>query len=346
MKRYFSLIILGVLIALAGFAVYAYFSKGQMSTVGEPSRDFAYRDTASIDKIFIADKDGHSSTLERTAKGWFVNGKYKCRPDAVLNLLEVIKLVEVRMPVRKEAKESVLKFMASNANKVEIYSDGELVKQYYVGHETEDYEGSYMLLTDISSGENYEEPYVCFIPGFRGFLLPRFIVNENEWRDRVVMNYTPPQVRMIKVEHLGMPPDSSFTIELKNVNSFVLRDLKGQELPFDEGKLRQYLVYYQNVSYEGLITGKNKKLQDSLSAGLPFAIISVTTNEFKTSEFKFYRKAFSAEKQPEHGVKYDYDPDRMFLNFATKEWALVQYFVFGKMLATSAYFMSDKSVKK
>jgi hypothetical protein len=342
-----SLLILTILAVLVGISIYIYKSKSKPSTVDEDSRNFHYRDTAAITKIFIADKDGNQSTVERTKKGWVVNGKYNCRRDAILNLLEVIKLLEVRMSVPKSGRANVIRFMATQATKVEIYVGDELVRQYYVGHEAEDAEGSYMLLTDVESGKNYPDPYVCFIPGFKGYLQPRFIVSENEWRDRIVLNYIPPQLKQIKSTNFETPADSSFTIDLVDANHFKLSNGKGVEIVYDDAKLRQFLIYFQNVSYEALITGKNKKLQDSLVTVKPFHAITVTTTNFKTDQYKFYRKQFLGNMNPEHGVKFDYDPDRLYMSFNDgKDWALIQYFVFGKLLTSVNYFAPANTVKK
>ncbi len=347
MKKKSSVIIITILLLLVSVSIYTYISKNKLTSIDAADRDFKFKDTAAITKIFIADKEGDQSTLERTAKGWIVNKKYSCRNEAILNLMEVIKHVEVKNPVAKEAKENVIKFMSANALKVEIYAGDDLVKQFYVGHETEDSQGSYMLLTDISSGENFKDPYACFIPGFVGFLKPRFIAKENEWRDRVVLNYIPPQLKQIKVQHFDLPPDSSFVIDVLNSNTFRLKNLQGVELPYNEPSMKQYLAYFQNISYEALITGKNKKLQDSLTLNKPFCEVSITTNDFKTEAFKFYRKQFTGEFIPEMGIKFDYDPDRLYLRFASdKEWALIQYFVFGKLLPTRNYFVAKTSVKK
>ncbi len=342
-----STVIIAVLLVLAVASVFIYKSKHKSTTVGdEEQRNFKYKDTAAITKIFIADKDGNSSTIKRTARGWIVNDKYNCRSDAILNLLETVKHVEVKMPVNKAVKPGVLKYMSAKAVKVEIYAGDNLVKQYYVGHEPPDYEGSYMLLTDPESGENYKDPFVCFIPGFKGYLIPRFITNENEWRDRLVLNYTPPQLKQIKVQHFDMP-DSSFTIDLNSTTSFRLKNAKNEDLAFDEAKLKQYLAYYQNISYEVLITGKNKKLTDSLTRNKPFCVISVTTTDLKTNDYKFYNKKPVSADIPEHGVTYQNDPDRLYMQFANdKEWALIQYFVFGKLLISSRYFAPAATVKK
>jgi hypothetical protein len=343
MKKKSSLFIISVLLVLVGFAIYVFKNKNKSTTDDAEGRNFKYKDTAAITKIFIADKEGDQSTVERTKNGWIVNGKYTVRTDAILNLLEAIKNVEVKMPVNKNIKENVLKVMASSALKVEVYVGNELVKQYYVGHETPDSEGSYMLLTDVGSGKNYQSPFVGYIPGFVGYLIPRYIAKENEWRDRVVINYIPPQIKQIKVQH-SETPDSSFTIDLASTTSFKLKNNLNVDIPFDEFKMKQYLAYFQNLSYEVLLTGKNKKLSDSLFKHKPFDVITISRQDFKIEEYKFYHK--TANIDAEHGVVYKYDPDRMYMRFeGDREWAIVQSFVFGKLLVSPKYFVKA-SVKK
>ncbi|MCB0410769.1 MAG: hypothetical protein KDD29_11160, partial [Flavobacteriales bacterium] len=186
-----SLIIITVLVALIAVSILIFKKKGNMSTLDEDSRSFKYTDTASVTKIFMADKNGRQCILKRTNEGWFVNDKFKVRSDAILTLLETIKRIEVKRPVARQAKTGTLKVLAYRSIKVEIYSNDELVKQYYVGHETPDGEGTHMLLTNLDTEENYEDPFVVFIPGFTGFLNTRFIVEEKVWRDLNVMNFTP-----------------------------------------------------------------------------------------------------------------------------------------------------------
>jgi hypothetical protein len=344
MKKRSSVIIIGILLLLAGFALYTYKYKNKSSTIDADSRNFRYKDTAAITKIFIADKEGDQSTLVRTKNGWVVNNKYPCRSDAILNLMEVIRNAEVKMPVPKKAREGVLKIMASTALKIEVYAGDELVKQYYIGHETTDSEGSYALLTNVETGENYKDPYVIFIPGFQGFLMPRFIAKEGEWRDRVVLNFTPPQMRKITLNNTEHP-DSSFTIDLLSTTSFVVKDAHGKEIPSDINKVKQYLAYFQNVSYEAIFTGRSKKLEDSLAAQKPFSVLSINTSDFRTHNYKFYYKQ-PTSVIPERGVVYKHDPDRLYLRFdSDKEWALIQYYSFGKLLVNPRYF-EPADVKK
>jgi hypothetical protein len=334
-----SVLIITVLLVLVSLSIYIYRTKGSMSTLDNDDRAFSFKDTAAITKIFIADKEGHSASVERTKIGWVVNGKYPCRSEAILNLLEVIRNVTVKMPVPKAAKENVIRFMASGALKVEIYVGDDRVKQYYVGHETEDSQASYMLLSNPETGKNYKDPYACFIPGFNGYLQPRYIAKENEWRDRLVLNYIPPQLKEVKVQYNGMPADSSFSIELLSATNFKLKDGNGRAVSFDDARLKQYLIYLQNISYEGLITGMNNRLMDSLATQKPFCVLSVTTTQFKTDVFKMYRMAPNPDVVPEKGVTFEFNPDRFYLRFDNdKEWAIAQYYVFGKLLVTPQYF--------
>jgi hypothetical protein len=346
MNRRTTVLIVVALLLLSGVALYLHLSKTTGTTSGDESRAFAFKDTAAITRIFIADKEGSASDLRRTSRGWIVNDKYPCRSEAILNLLEVIRNVEVKMPVPRQAKEPVIRIMSAAALKVEIYAGDELVKQYYVGHETLDGEGSYMLLRDPETGRNYSEPYVCFIPGFMGYLQPRYIAKEQEWRDRLVINYIPPQISKVEMIHSGQP-DSSFTIDLLSTTQFRMTDGRGKAVPFDEGQLKQYLAYLQNLSYEALITNLNPRLLDSLATAGPFCELTVTARPMRRDVYQFYRKSFAGMFDPEIGVKYDYDPDRLYMRFnGGREWAICQYFVFGKILQNSGYFLKRESVKK
>jgi hypothetical protein len=341
-----SLIIITVLLVLIVSSVLIFKKKGRSGTLDEDSRDFKYQDTAAITKIFMADKNGKKCTVERTPKGWMVNNKFLVRPDAILTLLETIKNLEVKRPVARQAKEGTLKVLAYRAIKVEIYAKDDLVKQYYVGHETPDGEGTHMLLTDVGSGDNYEDPFVVYIPGFTGFLNTRYIVEEKHWRDLSVINYTPNQIKTITyINHVK--PDSSFSINILNTKTFELIDANKQKLPFSELMMKQYLAYFQNLNCEAIFTSTDKHTVDSLNASKPFAEFAITELNNKKHSYYFYLKHPPTYKNAEYGVKYKYDPDRLFVNFDDKkEWAVIQYYVFGKLFVTIPYFSAPETVKK
>ena len=136
MKKNKSVLIVFVLLAVVASGLW-YFETNK-SIKGE-LKDFAVADTSSIDKIFLADKEGRSVTLVREASNsWTVNGKFLAREDGIQNLLATIKNVEVRSPVGKNLYNNTMKMMASKSVKIEIYSKEELIKTYYIGHPTMD----------------------------------------------------------------------------------------------------------------------------------------------------------------------------------------------------------------
>ena len=337
-----SIIILTLLVALSAIAIYFYKHKGGTTTIDKEASDFPVKDTASIDKIFLADKEGKSVLLEKTKEGWILDKKYHVRPDAITLLLYTIRMVEVRSPISTSGKKNVIKIMSSRSTKVEIYSKGEKIKQYYVGHTTQDHLGTYMLLTDLDTGENYADPFVTHIPGFDGFLTTRYNTDELDWRDRLVMSYRPPQLKQIKLE-LHEMPDSSFVLDLFSMQRFGLKSKKGVQIPFDEAKLKQYIAYFQNINCE-VVLQKNDHLVDSLAkSAMPFATLTVNDRSNQHFVCEFFHKQPIQTKNEQYGINYKYDPDRLFIRYNNgKDYGIAQFYVFGKILQTYGYFLKDK----
>lgn len=338
MKRS-SIITIAILIALIVAAIFVFKKKNKTSTIDKEASNFKFEDTASIDKMFLADKDGKSVLLEKKSGQWMVDGKYKARYDLIDLLLYTIRMVDVKSPVSKASKANVIKIMAAKSTKIEVFSKGEKVRQYYVGHTTQDHTGTYMILTNLDTDENYEDPFITHIPGFEGFLSTRYNTDAVEWRDRQVINYRVPQIKQIKME-LHEIPDSSFVIDLFSMQRFGLKNGKGQQIQFAEDRLKQYIAYFQNVHCEFVLEAKSQ-LVDSLSkSALPFASLTITDRDDKSNVCYFYHKFPVASKNEQYGIDYKYDPDRMFIKYNNgKDYGVAQYYVFGKILQTYGYFL-------
>lgn len=334
-----SLVTLLILAALSVVAVFVYKNKHSSSSINKEASDFAIKDTAAIDKIFLADKDGKSILLEKINKGWMLDKKYHVRPDAIELLLYTMNMVQIKSPVSKSSKGTVIKLMAAKSVKVEVYSKGEKIKQYYVGHTTQDHTGTYMILTDLESEKNYEDPFVTHIPGFEGFLTTRYNVDEMDWRDRLVINYRPPQIKQIKLD-LHEIPDSSFILDLFSMQRFGLKTAKGKSVPFDESKLKQFVAYFQNVNCEVVLDKKNKLVDSLNKSAVPFATLSIFDRNNESSTVEFYHKQPNPSKNEQYGIDYKYDPDRLFIKYNNgKDFGVAQYYVFGKILQTYRYFL-------
>lgn len=341
MKNKKNIITLLVVFVLTVVALYL-FRNYQTGTIKKELMDFAVKDTASVIKIFMADKKGNKVTLAReNGSNWIVNGKYTARKDAIKTLLTTISSIQVDAPVSKAAYNTVIKEMATTGTKVEIYTK-EDVKIYYVGGTTQDFLGTYMML------ENSSAPFVMHIPGFQGYLTTRYFINEPEWRGRTVFQYRPDQIKSVKVEY-PQKPELSFQINVLGPNTFSLKSLQqNQELPnFDTLAVKSYLLNYKEINLEAFVSAMKKETRDSILTTSPMHIITVTDNKGKTNSIKTYPvKAQEGETDPQGNPKV-YDVDRMYgqLN-KEKDLVLIQYYVFNKLLQPITRFQKGQPVVK
>ena len=191
-----------ILVILLGSASTWLILHNTKSTIKEELKDFAVADPTVITEIHMKDKANKEVTLEKQPdRTWKVNGKYPARPDVIRTLLYTIKSIRVRNPVGKRALENVVKELATGSIKIEIFQDDKLIKEYYVGGETQDDEGTYMLLQNPETGLNSSVPFVVSIPGFNGYVSGRYFTDENDWRARNVFKYAWNQIKTINVDY-------------------------------------------------------------------------------------------------------------------------------------------------
>ena len=311
------------------------------TTLKKDLRDFAVKDTAAIDKIFLADKAGATILLERESSGsWTLNKKYKPRPDAIQTLLTTINRVSVKSPLAKSAFSNIVKRLASNSVKVEIYQKGKLSKTYYVGGPTPDNTGTYMML------ENSATPFVTEIPGFEGYLSTRYFTNESEWRDRTIFALTPPQIKSIRIEYHERP-ENSFELSRKEDNSFELLSISNKKkIVYDSLSLKRFLALFQHISFEALVTSLSKQRQDSIIQSPPFVSMKVTTVKGETISFKSFHRRAKPEQTDEFGKPLLYDVDRLYAFVDNTYLCLIQFFVFDPIFRPISFFEKDKSLVK
>lgn len=336
MKRN-TIIFIAVLI-LGAITTYLVMNSGPGS-VAKELRDFAYADTAGVDKIFLADKTGKNVTLTRNEDGtWTVNDKYIARQDAVTNLLQTVALLSVREPVGAKARENIIKQLITGSIKCELYDGDKMVRLFYVGGETPDMLGTYMLLADPETGTNSSEPFVMELKGFNGYLTTRFSPDEREWRDKTAFQYYVPDIRSIKVEHTGMPEQSFIVTQSANMQ-YGLQSITGQPLPFDTAQVRQFISYFIRLGFVEFQNANPKK--DSVISSLPVHVITVQDASGKKNTVKFYHKPGSGVAGTSDSIPGGsaYDVDNMYATVNNgQDFVMVQYFVFGKLLVTPEYF--------
>ena len=181
-----NILIIFIILILGSVAVYLYLTRGN-AAFRNKFNDFAIADTASITKVFLADKNNNTVLLKKNGMGdWTLNNNYKARMSGVNMLLETFSKLVTKYPVPKKAHNGVISRLAARSVKVEIYQmvyrvdlmgislfpHEKLTKTYFVGDATPDNMGTFLLM------DGADVPYVVQLLGLRGFIASRYSTQE------------------------------------------------------------------------------------------------------------------------------------------------------------------------
>jgi len=339
-KNALSILAMCILSVTAVYLVTRY----QNSTLKEELSDFAVEDTAGIDKIMLSDKDGYKLLLERKPNFiWMVNKEFEARPDAIATLLETIKKVRVKAPVGRASFNNVVKKLAVKSTKVEIYQKGNLIKTYYVGGATKDLLGNYMMI------ENSSAPFIMHIPGFDGYLYPRYYAIPELWRSTNIFKLKSHEISSIKFTD-NKNPKASWELSQQN-NILTLKNFEGNLIgAFDTLGARELLTRFNAVNCEGYVKDIEPERKDSILNSAPRSILYIVKVNGEKKELKCYTKKLLRDTYDINGKLMDIDVDRFYaiLNNNKKDLLLLQNYVFDNLMVSIDYFAPKTSnfVKK
>ena len=302
--------------------------------------DFRVSDSKSISKIFLADRQGQTATLERKSDDtWTVNEHYKARPDAIALLLKTLREVRVRYSVVEAAKPQVDKMLATQGIKVEVYEGSSTPsKIFYVGTGTADQLGTYMYM------EGAEKAYVTHIANWEGVLAPRFLTNLDDWRDRTLFAAPLEKIKEASVEYSGSQSIYSFTCKVNGSNYELkpfLASTPAIQKPLVTGQVKSFLTAFENVGAEGWETYNEKK--DSVLHTSPFCTVSLTTTDNKTRSVSFYPIAGRLTDDTGSGLVGHASIERYYLWVDKTDFMLGQHNVFKRIFwAYPAFFEAPK----
>ena len=294
--------------------------------------DFAIADTAAVDKIFIADKDGNQALLERSSgRYWKLNGTHLARKDAVDLLLKTFLRARVQRPVPQGELSTVNRLLAGRGKKVEIYQGGETpVKTWYIGTSTQNHTGTYMVLAD-ANGQLAEEPFIVHMEGFTGFLSTRFFTDEREWRYTGMFDYPGNALRRVEVE-LTEAGGRLYAMEVDSVGT--LR-VEGAPLSSRVDTLfwQDRFNRFRKVHLETYNNHLTANAEDSLlnRAEPAFRLRAWGQDEDVPNEIELYWKAPISDTYDDNGELNEWDGSRMYAVYKD-EAVLVQRFVFDPLL--------------
>jgi len=328
-----TLRLLLLFLLLAGATFWYTQKNDSKTTVAKTDRDFAIPNIESVHKIFIADRNGQAATLEKKAKHWQYNDKWKANPNAIENLLKTIQKVQLKYIPPNAAIEHIVKDIATNNIKVELYDQaGKNLKTYYVGGVTNDELGTYMIM------EGSNNPYVTYVPGFEGSLRIRYLLQEKQWRDKTVFEEQLEDIQSVSIEY---PKQKSNSFKLvRTENDFELTPLfettanKGTP---KKGQVEKFLRGFDRLIAEAFENQHPRR--DSIQKQLPFCILTLARTDGQQKELRLHpiikKNRLGLPMQREDGKLLI---ERYYANVNKEELMLIQELVFGKVLWGYSHF--------
>jgi hypothetical protein len=346
-KNRFIIAVVLILLCVAVFLLL----KSRPGTYSRGSEDFAVSDTSNITKIFFSDKKNRNITLTRVNEGmWRVNDKFMAREEGIGIMLKTLLNLSVKAPVPLTARNNVIRRLAAKSVKVEIYQrvyridlfgriqlfpHEKLTKTYFVGDVAQDNIGTFMIM------KGSDEPFVTYLPGFRGFVSSRYSTLEEDWREHIIFHHRLPDIANLSMA-FGDKPEWSFSIDNPDNRGFKLNaGIGGRPVTdYDTAKVIEFLGSFANVRFESFLNDVDKAKRDSITSSRPYYQISLTDRLGKTFTVTTFRKLPPGGQVDMHGNPVTYDRERMYaLVNDNKDLVFVQFFVFDHIMKPLPYFL-------
>lgn len=344
-KNRLAIILTIVLMIIAGVLVW---NNRYLTTLRDDAYDFTVHDTASITRLFFADKSGNEVLLKRTPEGWTVNDKYDAQQIMIDEVLYTLDKLRIRMPVSLSTQDNVITRMAGTNTKVEVYQTVPRInlfnkiklflhekrtKVFYIGDVTQDNNGTYVLK------EGADKAYIVYLHGFRGFICSRFSSNPDNWRDHKIFSNEIGDISSVELE-FNRHPDKSFVINKKGrylYEMFRLGD--GSPVEFDTLKVLNLLTSFNNVRFESFLTDISQKRRDSIINSPFLEKLTLTTKEGEKNVVRTYHMKINADAFGLTEDLWDFDPDHKYAYIEKDdELVMIQDFAFGKLLRPVTYY--------
>ncbi len=171
---------------LIGMAAYFWLTPKNANTSLGNTAEFSLSDTASITKIAISayekGKKLQQTTIEKTEKGWQLNGKYPVLAPQLQYFFKTLSQLKVKQKLNPQGNETAMNAINNGNTTVEIWAGEDLLKAFEIGPEAKDHDGSLARL------KGKEEAFIVSIPGTQGVLTNRFSLEEKIWRENLLFD--------------------------------------------------------------------------------------------------------------------------------------------------------------
>ncbi len=350
MKRKQKNLIIILAVCLMAVAVVAVLVLKDNSTI---EQNYNIKDVNSITKVIIDDKDERTLKLEKTSDStWSVNG-YGANMKMIESLLSTLKDMRIREPIAQAARNNIVKQLAASGKKVQVFQQTywldwgfirlfekeRLTKTFYVGSETQDNMGTYMML----KGE--KNPCVVYIPSFKGYLSTRFSAVEDNWKAHTVFKYHKDDIASLRVEIPNQPSESFELRKNGDGFDFELLETKQRLSEFDTVKVVALLSSLFELNYESVARNISQIEVDTVFSKAPAFIFTVKNSKGEVNQLKTFSKLYDPTSiaESEEDFYNLFDVNRCYgLHSGNRDTLIMQFFVLDDMLRPASYYFKTR----
>ena len=318
------------MLVLGGIA-FGFYKKDQVKEANvKYDSNFKIERPEEITRIFMADRTGRIVDLKKTKRNWLVNDKYEAREKMVINLLEVLEHVNVQFMPRQKAVGRIVKGMATNAVKVEIYKKGDQpVSTFYVGGVTSDERGTYYMK------EGSDQPFVMELPFFEGGLRARFVMEDKDWRSIWMLDEDTDQIEKIEMKY-SLIKNASFKLEKtgKHFEASPYLSISSEKKEVNHAMTRAYIENLDRVGLQSYVKLTEELL--ALKEDEPWADFTLSRKDGSQKRILFYPTPMKSDPTLREATK------RYYGYLDTGEYFVIQEDMLKKLFWTYESFLQNQ----
>ncbi len=320
MKRVAGVIVIIIIVIMLFFI-------GRHVPFGAGNSVFYVENTQRINSIIISDEN-RSVSLNREPDGWYVNGEYGARPQAIEFIIKTIGDIRIKSPVSDKTYEDLMGSENTREIKVQIFDNRKMIQSFYIYMNTGDeYPG-------IMQKRKKTKPFIVHIPGYETDPCSHFVTDSRFWMPFMVFELRPDQISEIHLKYSDTP-DSSISIIQNGKEITFLSDYYNNEA-IDTIATGRYLSYFTYVPFENWASDMSTGKKDSITASNPYFNLEVITDNSDTIKLLTWTRTIMS------GNRIVVDTDRLWgtLNEG-EDLFIIKYYDLDPLIKQPSYFIID-----
>ncbi|MBP6456668.1 MAG: hypothetical protein KA275_08065 [Chitinophagaceae bacterium] len=297
-----------LLLGLSVLCYFLFFSK-EKEVFSKDEANFTVKNIDEVTKITLSDLINGTLNLVKKNNVWFVNDSTLARQEFVELLLDALKKQQPKNPVPKQQHDNVIKLMATQSTKVEVFKGAEKTNQFYVCQQSGLNNATYMLNIK-ANGKNAARPFIVDYENVNMYLGVRYVTSFDSWRSTAILYSKPENIVEIAMTYPDSPQNNYI---IKTTPEFEIVGVDKKLL--NKKRVKTYLDFFEKHGVMGFENNFNYKKEIENGKVLPFASISLKTKNTFDQKIDLYFTPIS--QGTKSAIKYkgkDYDAER-FLGY-------------------------------